>query len=365
MKVALVHDFLTQWGGGEAVLKVFSQLYPEAPIFVINYDPKIVEEFLPDKRIIPSFLQNFPGMPKAFKYYLALMPRAIESFNLSGYDLVLSDSSAYAKGVITDPPTTHICYLHTPTRYLWSDRESYLSSAPIPLPLIGQPVVKAIIRYLQRWDLKAAKRPDYLIANSEHIAQRSEKYYRRTPDLVLWPPVDGKRFHLAGQKSDYFLSFGRHEPYKRTDLIIQAANQLGFKLKIAGGGTQITKLKAMAGPTVEFLGRVADGEVADLYSQAKAYLFPAIEDAGITVLEAMASGTPVIAYGQGGSLETVIPGLSGEFFSEQTVESLIQAIKSFDPSKYNPQKIRAHALKYDVEKFKEKISQIVAQEIKS
>ncbi len=361
MKIALIHDFLTQWGGGEYVLKVFSQVYPDAPIYVINYDPKITNEFLPGKKIIPSFLQNYPGMPKAFKYYLALMPKAIESFDLSQYDLVLSDSSAYAKGAITHPPTKHVCYLHTPTRYLWSDRDSYVASAPIPLPLIGQPVVKTIIKYLQCWDLKAAKRPDYLIANSEYIAQRTEKYYHRTPDIVLWPPVDCDRFHTTEEKEDYFFSFGRHEPYKRTDLAIKAANQLGVKLKIAGGGTQLPKLKSMAGPTIEFLGRIPDEDVPSLYANARAYIFPAIEDAGITPLESMASGTPVIAYGEGGALESIVPGVTGEFFKEQTVESLVEVLKNFDPAKYDPKKIRQHAMNFDVAKFKEKIKQVSDQ----
>lgn len=359
MKIALVHDFFTQWGGGEYVLKIFSEIWPEAPIYVINYDQKIIDEYLPDKKIIPSFLQNAPGMPKAFKYYLPLLPKAIESFDLSGFDVVLSDSSAYAKGAITSLPTKHICYLHTPTRYLWSDREEYIKSAPIPLPLIGQPVVQLIVKFLQRWDLKAAKRPNVIIANSKYIAERTKKYYFRQPEHVVWPPVNCARFKVSKDVDDYFLVVGRQEPYKRTDLAIKAANELGLKLKVVGGGTKLDALKKIAGPTVEFTGRVSDEALVDLYARCRAFIFPAKEDAGITPLEAMASGRPVIAYGEGGALESVVAGVTGEFFSSQTVESLVGVLKQFDYSKYRPEQIRQHAKQFDVENFKQKIQQIV------
>ncbi|MEK7171021.1 MAG: glycosyltransferase [Patescibacteria group bacterium] len=359
MKIALVHDFFTQWGGGERVLKTFSEIWPEAPIYVIAKDQKLVDEFLPGRTVIASFLQNFPGVPKAFKYYLSFMPRAIESFDLSKFDVVLSDSSAYAKGAITSGKTKHICYLHTPTRYLTSDKEEYLADAPIPLPLIGRPIVKMILRGLTKWDLAASKRPDYLIANSNYIAARTEKYYQRTPDQVIFPPVDTKQFQISKDIKDYWLVLGRNEPYKRTDIAILAANQLGLKLKVVGGGTKMSELKAIAGPTIEFTGRVSDDELADLYSHAMGLIFPPKEDAGITPLEAMASGRPVIAYGEGGALESVVAGVTGEFFAEQTVESLVAVLKNFDTTKYDPQKIRAHAMKFDAEEFKEKVKKIV------
>ncbi len=358
MKIALVHEFLTQWGGGENVLKVFSEIWPDAPIYVIAYDQKIVDEFLPGRKIIPSFLQGFPGMPKRFKYYLSWMPGAVESFDLSGFDVVLSDASAFAKGAVTKPPTKHVCYLHTPTRYLWSDRDSYLQSAPIPLPLIGQPIVRRIIRKLQRWDLIASQRPDYLVANSQFIAGRSQKYYKRRPDAVLFPPVDIDRFKVAFPQ-DYFLVVGRQEPYKRTDLAIEAANKLGLKLKVVGGGTKLGALKALAGPTIEFTGRVSDDELVDLYAGCRAFIFPPLEDAGITPLEAMASGRPVIAYGAGGALESVVAGKTGEFFDDQTVESLIAVLRTFDQTRYDPAVIRTHAEQFDVKRFQAKIGRIV------
>lgn len=365
MKVALVHDFFTQWGGGERVLKTFSEIYPDAPIYLIAKDQKLVDEFLPSKTVIPSFLQDWPGMPGAFKYYLALMPRAIESFDFGGFDVVLSDSSAYAKGAITKPPTKHVCYLHTPTRYLTSDKEEYIATAPIPFPVLGRPVVKAIIKGLQKWDLQASKRPDFLIANSHYIAERTKKYYGRTPEAVIFPPVDTEKFKIADQIGDYWLVLGRNEPYKRTDLAIKAANELKLKLKVVGGGTKIEELQSIAGPTAEFLGRVSDSQLADLYSHSIGLIFPPKEDAGMTPLEAMASGRPVVAYGEGGARESVKPGITGEFFVEQTVESLVAVLKNFDHQKYNPQTIRHHAMQFDVTRFKQKIQDIVNSQLKA
>lgn len=362
MRIALVHDFFTQWGGGERVLKVFSEIWPEAPIFLIAKDDKLVEEFLPGRKVVASFLQNYPGMPKKFKYYLAQMPRAIESFDLSAFDVVLSDSSAFAKGVVTRAPTKHVCYLHTPTRYLTSDKDEYLENAPIPLPLVGRAIVRRMLAKLEKWDLAASKRPDYLIANSNYIAERTKKYYQRTPDTVLFPPVDTKQFKIADKIGDYWLVLGRNEPYKRTDLAILTANQLGLKLKVVGGGTRLADLKAIAGPTIEFVGRVSDAELSDLYAHAIGLIFPPKEDAGMTPLEAMASGRPVIAYGEGGALESIVAGVTGEFFLKQTVESLVEVLRNFKPAKYDSQKIRNHAMKFDAEIFKKKIRAVVEEQ---
>lgn len=366
MRVALVHDFFTTWGGGERVLKTFSEIWPKAPIYLIAKDQKLVEEFLPGKKIIASFMQGLPGMPRAFKYYsilsyLPLIPKPIETFDFSDFDVILSDSSSFAKGAITSGTTKHICYLHTPTRYLTSDKDDYLRNAPIPLPLIGKPFVKLVLKLMAKWDLKASRRPEYLIANSNFIAERTKKYYSRTPDEVIFPPVDTKQFKIAENIDDYWLTLGRNEPYKRTDLAILAANELGLKLKVVGGGTELNGLQKIAGPTVEFLGRVSDSKLVNLYAHAIGLIFPPLEDAGITPLEAMASGRPVIAYGKGGALESVVPGVTGEFFTEQTVESLVSALKNFDEKKYDPQKIRAHALKFDKEIFKGKIQSIIKQ----
>jgi glycosyltransferase involved in cell wall biosynthesis len=360
MKIALVHDHLNTWGGGERVLEYFSEIWPEAPIYALTYDPEKLAGRYPNRKIITSFIQKLPGMPKNYKWYLALMPKAIESFDMSEFDVVLSDSSAYAKGVITKKPTVHVCYLHTPTRYLTSDRQSYLEYAPIPAPI--RPIMPPFLAYLRNWDLKASKRPNYLIANSHYIAERTKTYYHRTPEAVIFPPVDTKLFTIAPKIGDFWLTVARQEPYKRTDLAIKAANQLDLKLKIVGTGRLIDQFKVIAGPTVEFLGRVSDKELAELYSQAIGFIFPPKEDAGMTPLESMASGRPVIAYGEGGALESVVAGKTGEFFPEQTVESLVNVLKNFQPEKYDPQVIRAHAKLFDVEIFKAKIKTIVEQQ---
>lgn len=365
MKIALVHDFFTQWGGGERVLKYISDIFPDAPIYFIAKDQKLVDEFLPGRKTVTSFLQDYPGMPSNYRYYLPLMPKAIESFDFSSYDVVLSDSSSYSKGVVTKGSTRHVCYMHTPTRYLTSDKDEYIATAPIPLPLIGRPVVRAIANHLAKWDLKASKGPDYLIVNSEYIADRTRKYYKRNPDEVLFPPVDTKQFKLSDKVGDYWLVLARNEPYKRTDLAIMAANALGLKLKVAGGGTKLDELRALAGPTVEFVGRVSDSELADLYSNSIGLIFPPKEDAGMTPLESMASGRPVIAYGEGGALESVKAGVTGEFFADQTVDSLMSVLRKFNPKKYDPKKIREHSKQFDVERFKNRIEQIVKEQLKN
>ncbi|MEK7548668.1 MAG: glycosyltransferase [Patescibacteria group bacterium] len=361
MKIALVHDHLNSYGGGERVLEYLSQIWPEAPIYCLTYDPKNMPASFHSKDIRPSWLNRLPGMPKFFKWYLPLMPKAIESFDFSDFDVVLSDTSSFAKGVITHSTTKHICYLFTPTRYLTSDRVKYLKDAPIPRLI--KPLMPLILGYLGRWDRKAAHRPDYLIAISRYIAQRSRRFYQRDPDQIIWPPVDSSFFRPSNTLGDYFLVVCRQEPYKRTDLAILAANQLGLKLKVVGRGRLVEEYKKIAGPTVEFVGFVSDKELAKLYSHCLAFIFPPEEDAGMTPLEAMASGRPVIAYGAGGALESVVDGVTGLFFAHQTVRSLVGALRSFDPGQYDSKKIRAHALRFDKKIFQSKIRRVVEEQI--
>ncbi len=362
MKIALVHDFINQLGGAERVLDAFLELFPDAPVYTLVYDPEKIHGAYKKFNINTSFIQKMPFGKKKYKWYLPLMPKAIESFNLSDFDIVLSDSSAYAKGVKVGKKTCHICYLHTPTRYLWFDKESYLKTAPIPF--FVRPLMPATIKYLRKWDLRASKNPNYLIANSENTAQKTREYYHRNPDLVIWPPVDCKKFNIAKKIDNYFLVVGRMEPYKKTDLVIDAFIKLGLPLKVVGIGSKQKELAGIKAKNIEFVGRVSDEKLAEIYSRAQALIFPQREDAGITPLEAMASGRPVLAYKAGGATEIVKPGVTGEFFTNQTVESIIKAVKAFGVKKYDPKKIRDHALKYDKEEFKKKILNIIKQESK-
>ncbi len=357
MKIALVHDFLTQYGGAERVLDAFLELFPNAPVYTLVYDKEKMSKFYGKYDIRPSFLQNLPGGIKKYKWYLTLMPKAIESFDLSGFDVVLSDSSAYAKGVITKKPTVHICYLHTPTRYLWSDSESYLKTAPIPFFI--RPIIPQVIKYLRKWDIKASKRPDFYIANSNNINSRLKKYYQREADEIIWPPVDCEKFKPSSKIGDYFLVVSRIEPYKKVDLVIEAFNKLKLPLKIIGAGTNLQELKNKAAKNVEFIGRVSDSELVKYMSGAKALIFAQNEDAGITPLEAMAAGRPVIAYRAGGALEIIKPKVTGEFFDYQNTESIIKAVEKFDVSYYNQQIIRNYAENFSKEIFKQKIKKFI------
>lgn len=359
MKIAIVTEFLTQSGGGERCLDAFLDLWPDAPVYTLVYDPEKMGAHYGRFDIRPSFLQKLPGMPKTYKWYLPFMPWAAESFDLSGYDVVLSNSSAYVKGVITRPPTVHVAYVLTPTRYLWSDRADYLKHAPVPAWV--RPFLPPVLAYLKWWDWRAARRADVMIGDSEEVARRIKKYYGRTADGAIFPPVDTARFTPSENIGNYWLVVARQEPYKRTDLAIQAANQLGLRLIVVGGGTRVHELQKLAGPTIEFVGRVADEELAQLYAGAIGLIFPQEEDAGITPLEAMAAGRPVLAYGVGGARETVVPGVTGEFFDKQTVESLTDALSKFDPARYDTAKIRAQAETFATSVFQAKIKAVVEE----
>ncbi|MBI4363701.1 MAG: glycosyltransferase [Candidatus Doudnabacteria bacterium] len=355
MKIALVHEFLTQLGGAERVLQNFLEIWPEATIHVLVYDKEktngIFEAY--DKCI--SFLERLPLAKSHHRWFLALMPSAIESFDFSEYDLVLSDASSFAKGVKTKGKL-HICYCHTPTRFLWTEQEDYLASQPYPfwVKWLARPVLKII----EKWDYKAARRPDFFICNSENVRQRIKKYYHRDAE-VIWPPVDTNVFHPEGKKENYFFVASRLEPYKKIELVIEAFNELGLPLKVAGSGTNSEKLRAMARSNIEFLGRISDEELRRRYSEAQAFIFPAEEDAGIMPLEAMACGTPAIAYKAGGVLESIKEGVTGVFFDKQTSESLKQAIQHFDTTSYRSGVVREHALQFDKKIFQKKIRDFV------
>ena len=355
MKIALVHDSIIQQGGAENVLRAFQEVWKDAPTYVLFYDrDKASPEFL-NKDIRTSFLQKMPGGVSKYQWYLPLMPMATEQHNLADYDLILSSSSLFAKGVITNPKTLHICYCHTPTRFLWSDKHQYIED--LNYNRVIKKVIPLVLKGLRQWDMVSASRVDQFIANSETVRDRIKKYYRRSSD-VIYPPVKTERFYIS-QPENYYLAGGRLVGYKRFDIVVQAFNRLGIPLKIFGRGPMLERLRKMAKKNIEFLGHVSDQEKSELYSKCLAYINPQVEDFGITAIEAMASGRPVIAYGVGGARETVAPAQTGEFMDEQSWEELGNRIIRFDAAKYNPQTIKQHAAQFDENRFKAQIKDYV------
>ena len=361
MKIALIHDHLAQDGGAERVLKALTGLFPEAPIFTLLYEKKYADKYYRHRQIETSIIQKLPGGISHYQWYMPFMPMAVEFFDLSGYDLVISDSSSFAKGVITSSRTLHICYCHTPTRYLWSDTHQYIQE--LKYNKYFKKVISLVLNYIRMWDKLAADRVDKYIANSRFVAGRIQKYYKRE-STVIYPPVETEKFKIAESVGDYFLIGGRLAPYKRVDLVVEAFKKIGKKLKIFGDGADLERLKNMARghENIEFLGRVDDEAKAELYSHALAFINPQEEDFGITAVEAQASGRPVIAYRRGGAVETIEDGVTGVFFNEQTVEDLVGAVNSFDSAKFNPRTIKQHAEQFSLAKFKKEISEFTNRE---
>lgn len=361
MKVALVHDHLVQDGGAEKVLKVLQDMFPDAPTYTLVYDKNRANAVFKDKDIRTSFLQKFPLGLKKYQWYLMFMPSATESYDLTDYDVVISSSSAFSKGVITLPETIHICYCHSPTRYLWTDTHSYIQDLRYPKFL--KRLLPPLLSRLRIWDQLASRRVDHFIANSETVKNRISKYYQ-AESRVIYPPVELNKFtpkSIPG--GDYFLAGGRLVAYKRFDLIVQAFNRLGIPLKIFGSGPELENLKALARSNIEFLGYVSDEKRAELYRGAKAFINPQVEDFGITPIEAMASGTPVLAYAEGGALETVIDGETGLFFREQRWEELADMVIRFDPANYDPQKLYNHAQKFGTNVFRQRLMSFLQEKV--
>lgn len=356
MRVALIHDFLTQYGGAEKVLEAFHEIWPEAPIYTLFYDKKSLGKKFQNWNIRVSPIQNLPFAVKHYRAYLALMPVAIERFDLRGYDLVISDSSAYSKGVLTHKNTKHICYCHSPTRYLWSDAYEYLEGLQ-GLEKLFKKFLPPLLTYLRNWDYLAAQRPDYFLTNSHFVAQRIKKYYHRD-STVIFPPVETDKFYISKDIDNYFLIISRFRPYKRIDLAIKAFNKLKTPLKIIGSGEDKT-LRRIAKSNIEFLGSVSDQEKARYLAHCQALIHPQEEDFGIVAVEAMAAGRPVIAYKAGGALETVVDNVTGKFFDEQSWESLAEAVIKFKPEDYNSEKIRQHAMKFSVKRFQEELKDFI------
>lgn len=353
MKVALVHDFLMQMGGAEKVVEVLHGMFPDAPLYTSAYDPDAMPDSYRTWDIRTSFLQKLPFKHKLHRLALFCYPMAFESFDLSEYDLVISSSSAFAKGVVTQPHTMHVCYCHTPMRYAWAAR-SYLKNERGG-GLLGSMLVPGL-HYLRLWDSISAPRVDQYVANSRAVSDRIRKFYGRQ-SVVIYPPVETNRFELAPPEEvgDYYMIASRFVPYKRLDLAVDAFTKLGRPLKVVGDGRQRNSLQSKAGPTVEFLGRVNDKELSGLMARAKAYVMPGEEDFGIAPVEANACGRPVIAFDGGGARDTQIDGVTGVLFRERTVDSLCEAVLRADKIEFDPAAIRRHALKFDTCCFREQM----------
>jgi len=360
MKIALAHDHLNQIGGAEKVLAEFHSLYPEAPIFTLLHDPEALGGFTNGWDIKTSFIKDLPGGKRFFKWYLWLMPTAVEQFDLSAFDVVITSTSALIKGVVVKPQTLNICYCHTPTRYLWSDTLQYTSE--LPQPWLVKKILPLVLTRLRQWDYVAAQRVDNFVANSKFVQARIAKYYRRE-SKIIYPPVETEKYKTLAEPEDYYLVVSRLRPYKRVDLVIRAFNKLGIPLRVIGGGEQEEELKLMAKSNITFLGQVSEEEKVKQMAHCRALIHPQEEDFGITAVEAQAAGRPVIAYGSGGALETVQDGLTGKFFSEQSWEALADAVVRFRYEKYNPEIIQKHAQKFSKARFvtewKEYMSSIV------
>lgn len=356
MRIALVHDYLNQYGGAERVLEVLCRMFPDAPIYTTLYDEQATRGVFKGRDIRTSFLQKTPLVKRYHHAFPFLMPLAIEKFDLSSFDIVFSVSHSFAKGIITKPGIKHVSYCLTPPRYLWDDSHRYVQEFQYPTAI--KVLAAPFLSYLRVWDREAAMRPDQLVAISNFVRERIAKYYRRDAD-VIYPPVDLSRFSVRDEVRDSYLMVGRLVTYKKFDLAIQAFNRLGWPLKIVGTGVDERRLKRMAKSNITFLGAVDDAHLADLYARSKAVIFPQEEDFGIVPLEAMASGRPVIAYRGGGAMETVVDGITGVFFDEQTPESLIAALERFDPNSYDSAACRARAEEFDVQVFCRKVQKIV------
>ena len=355
MKLALVHDWLNQIGGAEDVLDTLMKLYPNHPLYTSIYAPELMPNHYRAWDIRTLWIDRMPGIHAHHQPYLPLYPLAWGGLNLSDYDVVLSNKSGFCIGLQHGDKTLHICYCLAPTRYVWQI-DSYIAREGIGKPL--QMALRPMIAALRRWDYRAAQRVNHFIAISTDIQERIKTYYGRE-SVVIYPPVDTTRFQPSNTVEDYFLIVSRLIPYKRIDLAVQAATRLGLRLKIGGKGRDLERLKAIAGPTIEFLGYVPDDQLPDLMARCKAFLFPGLEDFGITPVQAQAAGRPVIAFGGGGALDTVIPGKTGELFYEMTVDSLAKVMRDFDATAYDSKAIRVHAEQFDTKVFNQQISDFV------
>ncbi len=361
-RIAIVHDWLPVYGGAERVLEQMLEVYPDADIFsLIDALSDENRKFLKGKPVKTSFVQKLPGGKKYYRHCFPIMPLAIEQFDFSGYDLVITSSYAFAKGIITGPRQLHLCYCHSPIRYAWDLQNQYLKESKMDSGVKGW-FVRSMLHFIRMWDSRTAAGVDAFMANSRFIARRIEKVYRRDA-TVVYPPVNIERFEFSSEKENFYVTASRLVPYKRMDLIIQAFNGMPDRqLVVIGDGPELPKLQKLAGPNVKVLGWQPQEVLKSHLMRAKGFVFAGEEDFGIILLEAQACGTPVIAYGRGGALETVIENKTGLFFGEQTIESLQAAIAESDTLKWDSVACRQNAERFSAPLFRERFEQFVEGE---
>ena len=360
MKVAIVHDWFVVYAGAERVVEQLLELYPEADLFsTVDFLPDGKRDFIKNKKVHTTFIQHLPGARKHYRSYLPLMPLAIEQLDLSGYDLIISSSSCVAKGVITGPDQIHICMCYTPVRYAWDLQHQYLQEAGMTKGIKSW-LARIILHYIRMWDLRTVNNVDHFIAISKYIERRIKKYYRRE-STVIYPPVDVDKFELCEEKEDYYLTASRMVPYKKIKLIVEAFNEMpDKKLVVIGDGPEFAKTKAIAKENINMMGYQPYEVLKEKMQHAKAFIFAAEEDFGITPIEAQAFGTPVIAFGKGGALETIKEKETGWFFGEQSVDSIVSSVYDFEKIhsiKY--QNCRHRAERFSVERFKKEVKEYI------
>jgi glycosyltransferase involved in cell wall biosynthesis len=362
MRVAIVQDMMVGYTGSERVLEQMLNVFPEADLFsVIDFVPDSQRTFLQGKIPKTSFVQKFPFAKSKFRFYLPFMPLAVEQFDVSSYDLVLSSSHAVAKGVLTGPDQLHICMCYSPIRYAWDLQHQYLNETKLTRGFKSM-LARMILHYMRLWDTRTSNGVDVFIAISKFISRRIKKAYGRD-SVVMYPPIDTESFVPTGVKEDFYFTSSRLVPYKRIDLIVEAFSKMPDKrLIVIGTGPEMAKIQAKASSNVQLLGYQPFNVLREHMQKAKAFVFAAEEDFGIVPLEAQACGTPVIAFGKGGSLETVIGGKTGLFFSEQSVKSLIEAVKSFESMSFDARVIRSHAELFSADRFRHELRTLIDTE---
>lgn len=359
MNIALVHEYLNQYGGAERLLQVLTALIPQAPIFTMLYDERMTGGVFRGRRIETTFLQSMPFSKTAHHMYSPFMPMAVEQMDLRAYDVVLSVSASFAKGVIVHPHARHICYCLTPPRFLWDQSHEFLERFRLPWPLSS--LSPLALSYLRVWDQQAATRVDTWLAVSQCARARIQKYYR-VDARVVYPPVNIDAFPVSDTPGSYWLMVGRLVAYKRFDVAIEAFNRSGLPLVIVGAGVEEGRLRGMARPNISFAGQVDDAKLSELYRQSYGVVFPQEEDFGIVPLEAMASGKPVVAFRAGGALETVVDRITGLFFDTQTPEAIEEAVSRAMNTKWLPHVCRGQAERFSVEKFCAAIQSVIMEQ---